>query len=134
MTEPVNPAADRDAPDAAGASGDAPTAGWRRRDEGWRELLRFLPDVGRLLGDLARDDRVSMRTKVLAFGTLAYVVSPVDLIPDFLGPIGKFDDVLIVSQALRYLVQEAGYDLVHELWSGSDDGFALLLMVAGVED
>lgn len=126
------PPEDDDEAGGDGSSTGAPS--WRHREEGWLELLRFLPDVGRLLADLARDDRVSLRTKALAFGTLAYVMSPVDVVPDFLGPLGKLDDIFLATRALRFLVQEAGYDVVHELWGGSDDGFALLLMVAGVED
>ncbi|MDX1621576.1 MAG: YkvA family protein [Nitriliruptorales bacterium] len=104
-----------------------------REREAWRELLHFLPDVARLLYALMRDDRVPVHAKVVAGGAVAYVVSPVDLIPDFLGVIGQMDDMLVVSRALRFLAQEAGYDVLHELWPGSEDGFALLLVVAGIE-
>lgn len=104
------------------------------RGSAWRELLRFLPDVARLLGRVAKDPRVPWHAKAVAGGAIAYVASPVDLIPDFLGPVvGQLDDVYVVTKALRYLFNTAGYDLLRELWSGSDDGFTLLLVVAGVE-
>lgn len=107
--------------------------GRRERQEAWRELMHFLPDVAKLLYALMRDERVPGQAKVVAGGAVAYVLSPVDLIPDFLGRLGKFDDALVVSRALQFLAQEAGYDLLHELWQGSEDGFALLLVVAGIE-
>jgi uncharacterized membrane protein YkvA (DUF1232 family) len=99
----------------------------------WRDLLRFLPDVARLLGRVAKDPRVPWHAKAVAGGAIAYVVSPIDLIPDFLGPMGQMDDVYVVTKALRYLFNTAGYDVVRDLWSGSDDGFTLLLVVAGIE-
>lgn len=99
----------------------------------WRDLLRFLPDVARLLGRVAKDPRVPWHAKAVAGGAIAYVVSPIDLIPDFLGPMGQMDDVYVVTKALRYLFNTAGYDVIRELWSGSDDGFTLLLVVAGIE-
>ncbi|MBW3659868.1 MAG: DUF1232 domain-containing protein [Actinobacteria bacterium] len=99
----------------------------------WQELLRFLPDVARLLSRVAKDPRVPWHAKVVAGGAIAYVVSPVDLIPDVFGGLGQMDDIYIVTKALRYLFNTAGYDLIREHWSGSDDGFTLLLVVAGIE-
>lgn len=99
----------------------------------WRELMRFLPDVARLLSALARDPRVPWRAKAVSAGTLAYVVSPVDLVPDLLPGVGQLDDLYLVLWAVRRLVATAGYDLVREHWPGTEDGFVLLLLVAGVE-
>src|SRR5690606_3855942 len=96
------------------------------------ELARFVGDVGRLLWRLARDPRVPWPAKVVAGGAMAYVVSPIDLIPDFVPGVGKLDDLVIATRSLRYLASEAGYDLLHELWPGSEDGFALLLVLAGI--
>lgn len=96
------------------------------------ELARFVADAGRLLWRLARDPRVSWHAKVVAGGTLAYVVSPLDLIPDVVPGIGQLDDLYLLVRAMRYLATTAGYDLLHELWPGSEDGFALLLVLAGI--
>lgn len=115
------------------ARGRARAPFFRRRESGLGELLRFLPDVGRLLRAIARDDRVPWHAKLVAMGAVAYVISPLDLVPDTLGRAGKLDDAWVAGRALRYLFQEAGYDVMHDLWEGSDDGFALLLMLAGVE-
>jgi uncharacterized membrane protein YkvA (DUF1232 family) len=107
--------------------------GRTRGDRTWVELARFLADVGRLLWDLSRDARVPWTAKVVAFGAMAYVVSPIDLIPDVIPGAGRIDDLYLVVRALRFLTSAAGYDVVREHWRGTDDGFALLLMLAGVE-
>ncbi|MFP5310367.1 MAG: YkvA family protein [Actinomycetes bacterium] len=117
-----------DAPRPTSGPGERP-----RRETTVRELLTFLPDVVRLLGRLVRDDRVPWQSKVLAGAALAYLVSPVDVIPDVVPVLGQADDLWLAVRAVRSLMRTAGYDVVHEHWSGSDDGFALLLVVAGIE-
>lgn len=97
------------------------------------ELARFVADTATLLWRIARDPRVSWQAKAVAGGAVAYVVSPIDVIPDVIPGIGRIDDLFLVARALRYLAGVAGYDLLHELWPGSEDGFALLLVLAGVE-
>lgn len=97
------------------------------------ELARFVGDTAQLLWRVARDPRVPWQAKAVAGGAVAYVVSPLDVIPDVIPGIGKIDDLFLLARALRYLTGAAGYDLLHELWSGSEDGFALLLVLAGVE-
>lgn len=124
LPEPAPPA-------PAGGSGPGKRA---REREAWRELVRFLPDVAKLLVRVARDERVPLRAKLVAGVSMAYVASPVDVIPDFIAGIGHLDDAFVVARALRFLAQEAGYDLLHELWPGSEDGFALMLMLAGIEE
>ena len=43
-----------------------------------------------------RDPRTPWYSRVLIFLTLAYALSPIDLIPDFIPVIGLLDDLLIV--------------------------------------
>ncbi len=101
---------------------------------GPKELLRFLPDVARLLFTVARDPRVPWYAKAAAVGAAAYVASPIDLVPDAIPVLGQVDDVWLVVKALRFLLREAGQDLLAELWQGTDEGFAVVLWVAGVRD
>lgn len=106
-----------------------------RRDRESRtvvELARFVGDAGRLLWRVARDDRVPWQAKLVAGGAVAYVASPIDLLPDFIPGMGQLDDLYLLVRALRYLADAAGYDLLYELWPGSEDGFALLLVMAGI--
>lgn len=84
-----------------------------------RELAGFLPDCVTLLRRLWRDPRVPNRVRaVLAFAAL-WVVSPIDLVPEFLPVIGPLDDVVVVAVALRYAVRRAPREAVTEAWPGS---------------
>lgn len=113
--------------------GDSNGRGHVERSSAARELLRFLPDVGRLLYDVSRDHRVPLSVKVRSGAAAAYVFSPIDIIPDFIPGIGQMDDVAVVVWAVRNLLRHAGYDVLKDLWKGTDDGFALLLVVAGID-
>lgn len=124
----VGPDTDTD----TGAGDDQPDEG-PPRGRRWDGLLPFAGDVVRLLRDVAADDRVSRRVKTVAGAAAAYIVSPLDPIPDVIPVVGWLDDALVIGLALRYLLRHAGYDLIREHWGGTDDGFALLLFVSGVE-
>lgn len=97
-------------------------------------LLQLLTDVVLLLKDLAIDPRVSTRDKVLAGCAAAYLVSPFDLVPGFVPLVGQADDLVVAAWAFRRLLGAAGYDVIYELWRGSDEGLALVLALAGVQE
>lgn len=86
-----------------------------------KELAFAVPNLAKLLGRLARDPRVPPRSKTFAGIMAAYLVSPIDLIPDFIPLIGRTDDVVLAAFTLNHLIQSAGYDVVREHWDGSDD-------------
>lgn len=131
MTDAARGQAQKGAPLTSVVNTDASTE--QTGPSRWRELVRFLPDVGRLIVDLTRDQRVPLRAKVVAGLLGAYLFSPLDFIPDFLPGVGQMDDLAVALMALRYLCRSAGYNLLNELWRGSDDGFVALLVVTGVE-
>ena len=55
---------------------------------------------------LLRDPRVKGLPKWLVVGALAYLVSPVDLVPEILTPVfGFFDDAVFVWLAFRWLLR-----------------------------
>jgi uncharacterized membrane protein YkvA (DUF1232 family) len=97
-------------------------------------LLTFAWDVILLVKDLALDPRVSRRDKAVAAAAVAYLLLPVDVVPDPLPVLGQIDDLGIVALALRRLLNAAGFDVLYELWRGSDEGLALVLALAGVEN
>jgi uncharacterized membrane protein YkvA (DUF1232 family) len=96
-------------------------------------LLSFLWDVILLVRDLALDRRVSRADKVVAAAAVAYLLLPFDIVPDALPVLGQIDDLGIVALALRRLLNAAGFDLLYELWRGSDEGLTVVLTLAGVE-
>jgi uncharacterized membrane protein YkvA (DUF1232 family) len=61
----------------------------------------------------------------------AYVVSPIDLIPDFIGGFGHIDDIVLVSVALDRLLSGTDADIVLEHWDGSIDALDLVRSLFG---
>ena len=103
------------------------------REPTWKQVLRFAPDVARLLVDVVRDPRVPLRDKIVAGATAAYLISPIDVIPDVLPIIGRLDDAAVIAIALRRLLATAGHDVLRELWRGTDEGWVALMIVGGFE-
>lgn len=77
-----------------------------------------LPRYVRLLGGLLVDRRVSIWDKLLVAGAVAYIVSPIDLIPDFIPFLGEVDDVYLLILALQRLMANAGRRVLLEHWTG----------------
>lgn len=84
-------------------------------------MLTQLPWIVGLVWALMRDRRVSRVDRVLFATVLAYVLAPLDLVPDFLGLLGWVDDFYLVGLALARLVGRAGPDLLLEHWRGDPE-------------
>jgi uncharacterized membrane protein YkvA (DUF1232 family) len=97
-----------------------------------RETLRLLPDVVRLLRRLAADGSLPRGVRLRLGLLLAYLLSPVDLVPDFIPVIGYADDAVIVALALRAVVRAAGPDVLASHWPGTPAGLEVLLRLAGL--
>jgi uncharacterized membrane protein YkvA (DUF1232 family) len=82
------------------------------------DTIRLLPGYLRLLGGLLGDRRVSTVDKLLVAAAIAYVVSPVDFIPDWIPFLGQVDDVYLVVTALQRLISNAGRRVVRAHWDG----------------
>ena len=65
-----------------------------------RESAELLADVG-MLARAMFDPEAPWYVRVLVFLIVAYVVSPVDLIPDFIPVLGLLDEIILVPLALR---------------------------------
>ena len=83
-------------------------------------VARFVPDCVVLFTRLLGDPRVARWRKALLLVVLAYLASPIDLVPDFLPVIGQLDDAIIVVLVLRALLRAGGSPLLHELWPGPE--------------
>lgn len=100
----------------------------RRSDA--RALATFIPDCIRLVSRLARDPRVPWRRKLLLLALVAYLASPIDLVPDFIPVAGQLDDAIVVGLVLRHIVRAGGEPLIRELWPGPERSLALVLRLA----
>jgi uncharacterized membrane protein YkvA (DUF1232 family) len=103
----------------------------RSRQELAFEAVMLLPNVVKLLTRLMRDRRVSMRRKAFIGAVIIYVVSPVDLIPDFVIGIGRLDDLVLVSLAIDHLMSGTDEVVVREHWDGTEDGLDLVRSAFG---
>ena len=83
-----------------------------------KQLARLLPDLAALLRGLLGDPRVPRGSKVLVGIAIVWVISPIDLLPEFLPVIGPLDDVVVVALVLRHLVKKAGPEVVRDHWRG----------------
>jgi uncharacterized membrane protein YkvA (DUF1232 family) len=106
-------------------------AAGRREDA--RALAGFVPDCAILIGRLARDRRISLPRRVVLWLVLAYLATPIDLVPDFLPVAGQLDDAVLVGIALRVLVRGGGEPLVRAAWPGPEASLTLVLRGAGLQ-
>lgn len=102
---------------------------------GFLDILMLLPDLTVLLIRLTRDPRVPLAAKVIAGLGVAYILSPIDLLPEFLlGPIGLIDDLLVVATAFSRLLKSVHPDIVREHWSGQGDALDAIHRVTAWAD
>ena len=86
-----------------------------------KELAMLLPNLLSLLRGLIRDPRVGRFDKFLLIVAVAWVASPIDLIPEFIPVFGPLDDVVVVALILRRLVKRAGPEVVSDHWRGDPE-------------
>lgn len=82
------------------------------------DVIKQIPAYLRLLGGLLTDRRVSGVDKLLVAGAIAYIISPMDLLPDFVPFLGEVDDVFLLVLALQRLIANAGRRVVGDYWVG----------------
>jgi uncharacterized membrane protein YkvA (DUF1232 family) len=110
----ARPAAPRSAASRPAAA--APRTGAKRTV---MYYIKQLPQYLRLLSGLMTDRRVGIVDKLLVVGAMAYIVMPIDLIPDFIPFFGEIDDLFLLILALQRLIANAGRTAVLDHWSGS---------------
>jgi uncharacterized membrane protein YkvA (DUF1232 family) len=81
-------------------------------------VARDAQNVARLATGLAKDPRVPKRNKLIFAGIAAYVVMPVDLIPDWLPGIGRLDDIIMVCVGIDSMLNHTPKAVLDEYWEG----------------
>jgi uncharacterized membrane protein YkvA (DUF1232 family) len=100
---------------------------WAGRRTDAVALARFVPDCVVLFRRLLADDRVPRSRKLLLVPLLLYLVTPLDLVPDFIPVVGALDDAIVVALAFRVVLRGAGPGLVRDHWPGPPRSLDLLL-------
>ena len=106
---------------AAAPAGTTPRTGARRTVVYY---IKQLPAYVRLFGGLLSDRRVPSLDKLMVAGAIAYILMPIDVIPDFIPFLGEVDDVFILVMALQRLVANAGRNVLLAHWTGAVEDLA----------
>jgi len=96
------------------------------------DAVLMLPNLVKLVGRLLKDPRVPRRAKITLGLAAAYVVSPIDLIPEIIPVIGWADDIILLMFALDSLIERAGAEVVDDHWDGPGDLLSLVREVVGM--
>jgi len=83
-----------------------------------KDLAGFLPACVTLVRRLRTDPRVPFKAKTALVLAGLWVLSPIDLLPEFLPVIGPLDDVVVVALALRYAARRVPREVLLEAWPG----------------
>jgi uncharacterized membrane protein YkvA (DUF1232 family) len=83
-----------------------------------RDLAGFVPDCVTTIRRLRGDPRVPRRAKVVIALAGLWLLSPIDLLPEFLPVIGPLDDVVVVALALRYAARQVPREALAAAWPG----------------
>lgn len=81
-----------------------------------KDLAGFLPACVTTIKTLRKDPRVPRRAKLAIAFAGVWVISPVDLIPEFLPIIGPLDDIVVVALAFRYAARQIPSDVLFDAW------------------
>ncbi len=103
----------------------------RPRDVSAREIVRVVPDIVRLARSLIGDPSTPTGVRAALVILLVWLISPIDLIPEFIPLVGPIDDVIVTVVVLRYVRRRLGRDMLLGRWPGTADGFRVLTSLTG---
>ena len=97
-----------------------------------KTLLRALPDIARLIARLVGDPVLPRAAKIALAAAAIYLVSPFDLIPDFIPFVGYLDDALLAAVLVDGIVNYVDRGLVLKYWPGSPESLDRVARAARV--
>lgn len=82
-----------------------------------RKLIEFIKDV-------AEDKRIPLQNRIVLGGLLVYLLTPIDILPDFVPILGWLDDAFVTLLVLDYVFNSADSDLIlqHYPWNKQSFG------------
>lgn len=91
-----------------------------KQSKSWlQETMMLIPNLVRLLYQMLRDRRVRFREKLILIGTILYVLSPLDFVPDLIPFLGHVDDLLLLALIILRFMEQAGRQVVLDHWRGN---------------
>lgn len=101
------------------------------------EYIAVLPDLFHLAVRMLFDPVMPLQKKALMVGALTYVVSPVDVIPDFIPVIGQMDDLVVLTKALKLLLDSSDPEVraaAEKYWAGDNELLVTITEIVDVAD
>lgn len=83
-----------------------------------RELATLIPNLVFLFRGLLRDQRVPRSSKLWLGFAVAWFVSPIDLIPEFIPVVGPLDDAIVAALVLRHVLKRTDRSVLADHWRG----------------
>jgi uncharacterized membrane protein YkvA (DUF1232 family) len=91
-----------------------------------KRYVTLAPKFLKLLFGLLKDRRVPLKDKTILAATIAYLLNPVDFIPDMIPFFGMVDDLYLVALALLRLLYHTDEDVLRAYWEGEEDIIPLI--------
>ena len=93
--------------------------------------VRLVPDLLRLTRRLLAEPGVPRSVRFALIGLSIWLLSPIDLVPEFIPVLGPLDDIVVAILVLRYVVRRLGRPRVEALWPGRPETLRLFLRLIG---
>jgi uncharacterized membrane protein YkvA (DUF1232 family) len=104
-------------------------AAGRRTDA--RALAGFVPDCAVMFRRLERAAATSRAQRLALVLLVAYLLIPIDIVPDFIPLAGQLDDAVLVMLALGWILRTHGEGAIRAAWPGPESSLGLVLHAAG---
>lgn len=99
--------------------------------KGWAgETLLALPRVAIMIPKLLGDRRVPLRVRTALLGLGFYLVSPFDIIPDFIPGFGRLDDVVVLLLFIDGVLNRIDEKILLDHWTGRAETLKRLMDVS----
>ena len=83
-----------------------------------RELATLIPNLVVLFRGLLGDARVPRSSKRWLWFAIVWLISPVDLIPEFVPVAGPLDDAIVAALVLRHVLRRTDRAVLVDHWRG----------------
>ncbi len=100
--------------------------GYSQKKQELKGIIGMIPKFLGLIVNLLRDPRVSTMDKAILGATIAYVLNPADIVPDWIPFLGMVDDVYLVVLALLRLMLRTDEKVLLENWHGPGELIPIL--------
>jgi len=99
------------------------------------QYLMVLPDLVHLMIKLLVDKHVPSNIKTYILVGMAYLLSPIDIIPDFIPVVGFVDDLIVLVTIMNKIINSLDVQLLETIkkyWAGQDDVFVKVKEIVAI--